>query len=309
MYSLTKSWQNLTLLVLLGSIWGTGYSIARFAMTNDVPPFGYSFWQSAGPAIIIGCLALYRNKHLTLSTANLRFYFISGLTGIVIPNTSMYYAAGHLPASVLAMVVNTVPIVAYPMALIIGLEVFKWQRILGILIAFLGLLCIVIPKTSLPSVDMVPWTLTTLITPLSFAFCSVYIARYRPTESDALSLTAGMLIASTIMLIPLVLYTHSFYLFHVPLTTPDMVIFLEIILSSVGYVLFFQLIKLAGPVYYSLVDSIVVLTGVFWGYIIFGEQLNQWTASAVVLILFALLLVTQQQRNAAKGLNTAYNES
>ncbi len=27
-------------------------------MTNGVPPLGYSFWQSLGPAIIIGVLAL-----------------------------------------------------------------------------------------------------------------------------------------------------------------------------------------------------------------------------------------------------------
>jgi drug/metabolite transporter (DMT)-like permease len=267
-------------------------------MTNGVPPLGYSFWQSLGPAIIIGLITLVRNKAFKITAASSRFYLITGLTGIVIPNTSMYFAASHLPASILAMLVNTVPVVAYPMALIAGLEKFNWQRLSGILLAFCGLMLIILPESSLPSSNLAPWVLATLVTPLSFAFCSIYIARYSPKDSDILTLSAGMLIFSSLLLIPLVLSAHSFYFFHIPFTTPDWIIVLEIVLSSIGYVLFFQLIKIAGPVYYSLVDTIVVLTGVFWGYTIFGERLNIWTATAVLLIIAALLLVTRQQRIA-----------
>src|SRR5579863_9025259 len=103
-----QPWLPLALLLLLGMIWGTGYSIARFAMTHGVNPLGYSFWQSVGPALLIGLLA-YRRKHdITLSTAHYRYYFICGLTGIAIPNTNMYFAAPHLPAGLLAVIVNTV---------------------------------------------------------------------------------------------------------------------------------------------------------------------------------------------------------
>ncbi|MBV9576017.1 MAG: DMT family transporter [Gammaproteobacteria bacterium] len=292
---------GLFLLILLGFIWGTGYSIARFAMTQGVPPLGYSFWQSIGPATIIGFITLFRHSIFNLR-AHFQYYFICGLTGIVIPNTSMYFAAVHLPASILAIIVNTVPIIAYPMALLARLEAFNWQRMLGILLAFCGLMLIIFPKSSLASPDLISWVLAALITPVSFAFCSIYIARYRPKNTHSLTLTAGMLFFSSLLLTPLVFATHSFYALHFPLTAPDGVILLEIILSSVGYLLFFQLIKIAGPVYYSLVDSIVVLTGVFWGYAIFNEHLNKWTATAVCFILFALLLVTRQQKNRQQSL-------
>jgi drug/metabolite transporter (DMT)-like permease len=291
-----KTLISLGLLILLGMVWGTGYSIARFAMTNGVPPLGYSFWQSMGPAIIIGIISLVSTRKITMSVERLRFYLITGLTGIVIPNTTMYFAAPHLPAGILAMIVNTVPVVAYPMALIASLEIFNWQRMLGIFIAFIGLMLIVVPKSSLPSPDMVPWVLTTLITPVSFAFCSIFIARFRPADTDSLTLSAGMLFFSSAILIPLVLGTHSLYTFNLPMQSQDWVIVLEILLSSLGYVLFFQLIKIAGPVYYSLVDTIVVITGLFWGRVIFNEHLNRWTTAAMVFIVIALLLVTRNQR-------------
>src|SRR3990167_1828983 len=215
---------SLTLLIVLGMVWGTGYSIARFAMTNDVPPLGYSFWQSLGPAIIISILAFFNTRSVTMSATRARFYLITGLTGIVIPNTTMYFAAPHLPAGILAMIVNTVPIIAYPMALFARLEKFNWERMIGIFFAICGLMLIILPASSLPSPDMVPWVVSTLITPLSFAFCSIYIARYRPAGSDSLALSAGMLIFSTVMLLPLVVMTHSFYSFHMPMTTPDWVV-------------------------------------------------------------------------------------
>jgi drug/metabolite transporter (DMT)-like permease len=289
---------SLALLILLGMVWGTGYSIARFAMTNGVPPLGYSFWQSLGPAVIIGLLSICGTRKLTLSASRTRFYLVTGLTGIVIPNTTMYFAAPHLPAGILAMIVNTVPIIAYPMALLARLEIFNWERMTGILFALAGLMLIILPSSSLPSPDMVPWVLSTLITPLSFAFCSIYIARARPPGSDSLALSAGMLIFSSMMLMPLVIMTDSFYMFHLPLTMPDWVVLLEIVLSSIGYILFFQLIKVAGPVYYSLVDTIVVITGLFWGRVIFNEHLNPWTFAAVFLIVIALLLVTRHQRKS-----------
>lgn len=286
---------SLSLLLILGIIWGTGYSIARFAMTNGVPPLGYSFWQSLGPAILLTLISLRKTSAATYDTTHLRYYLICGLTGIVIPNTTMYFAAAHLPAGLLAVVVNIVPIIAYPLALIARLESFNWTRFIGMCCALTGLMFIMLPKTSLPSPTMLPWVMISLITPCSFAFCSVYIARYRPINSDSLTIAAGTLIFSTLLLIPLVTFSHSLYLFHWPLTIPDWVILLEIILSSTGYILFFQLIKIAGPVYYSLVDTIVSLTGLTWGYLLFHEKLNHWTGNAVLFILFALVLVTKQQ--------------
>lgn len=295
----------LTTLIILGMVWGTGYSIARFAMLNGVSPLGYSFWQSVGPAIVLGSIATYRSKlpAFNLSSPQKRqsalYYLMCGLTGIVIPNTTMYFAAPHLPASILAMVVNTVPIVAYPLALFARLETFNWQRMTGIILAVCALMFIILPDSSLPSPDMSKWVLIALITPVSFAVCSIYIARFQPANTDSLTLSVGMLSVSSALLLPLVIGTQSFYSFHFPLTMPDGVVILEILLSSLGYMLFFQLIRIAGPVYYSLVDTIVVLTGLFWGHMIFGERLNQWTSLAVYLILMALLLVTRQQRNAA----------
>lgn len=290
--------KSLTLLITLGLIWGTGYSIARFAMTHGVTPLGYSFWQSIGPAILLGAMTLFFRKNAPVKHPHspYLYYFTCGLTGIAIPNSVMYFASPHLPAGLLAVVVNTVPILAYMLALLTRLEKFNRLRFIGILLAMSGLFFILLPGNALPTLHKIPWILVVLMTPCSFAFCVVYIARFRPKNSNSISLSAGTLMTSTIILLPFVFLTHSFYVPHWPLTTPDLIILLEIVLSSIGYILFFQLIKVAGPVYYSLVDTTVALTGLIWGACLFHEKLSAWMGLGIIFIILALILVTQQQR-------------
>jgi drug/metabolite transporter (DMT)-like permease len=283
----------LSLLLLLGLIWGSGYSIARFAMTNGVPAAGYTFWQSLGPALILSLLSW---KKLKFDKQHIVFYLICGMIGIAIPNTNMYFASAHLAAGLLAVIINIVPIIIYPLALLTKQERFYWIRFSGVLLAISGVMFLSLPKASFPDVGSVHWILLALITPLCFAIFALFINPKRPADSDPLSLAAGMLIAATLLLVPFVYTTHSFYSLHWPMNLPDKIILLEIGLSSIGYVLFFYLLRIAGPVYYSLVDGIVALTGLAWGKIIFNESFQYITIAAIAIIILGVLLVTLKQK-------------
>lgn len=119
----------ITLLVLLGFIWGSGYSIARYAMTHGVAPFGYAFWQSLGPTVLLIIFLKLKRIKLALQLRHIVFYVIAGLLGIVIPNSNIYITAAHLPAGILAVVVNTVPIFLYPLAFLFAQERFSLSLI------------------------------------------------------------------------------------------------------------------------------------------------------------------------------------
>ena len=108
------------LLILLGFIWGSGYSLAKYAMTNGVSPLGYSFWQSLGPALLLSIACLFSPKKSMPPFKYWPYFFICGLIGIAIPNTNMYFIASHLSAGLLAVLVNTVPLLVYPLALLYG---------------------------------------------------------------------------------------------------------------------------------------------------------------------------------------------
>lgn len=281
------------ILLLLGIIWGSGYSIAKLAMTNGVPPLGYAFWQSLGPAILLSLVAFLQKHSMQFQRSKIIYYFICGLLAIALPNTNMYFTAPHLPSGILAVIINITPIIIYVLSLGLGLERFSVSAFAGVYLAILGIMLILIPKASLPSLTTIPWVVQALATPLCFAISVIYIARKNIGDS-ALTQAAGMLLFSAVLLTPMIITTHEFYpLTH--LTFPVFLIVLEVILSSIGYILMFHLLKIAGPIFYSLVSSVVALTGIFWGKLIFSEQLNLWSGLAVMFIILGISLVNIQQ--------------
>ncbi|STX29609.1 ABC transporter, transmembrane permease,permeases of drug/metabolite transporter type [Legionella beliardensis] len=297
LYLLYQGQQALLLLVLLGFIWGSGYSLAKYAMINSVPPLAYAFWQSLGPALLLTILCLWKQKKALFKPAYWPYYFMCGLLGITIPNTNMYFVANHIPAGLLAVLVNTVPLLVYPLALMFKLEQFDLRRIIAVALGMLGILLILSPtSTGLVSY----WALITLISPLSFACCSIYIGIYQPKTIDALPAACGMLITATLILIPILIKQHTFYSLMPPFTLPKQAILLEILLSSLGYILFFKLIHVAGPVFYSLTGGVVALTGLWWGFFIFQEIPNQIQCIAALSIILAIFLLSwcqsQQKR-------------
>lgn len=284
--------QALFLLILLGFIWGSGYSLAKYAMLNQVSPMGYAFWQSAGPAFLLFILCLWQGRETLLKPSYWPYYLVCGLLGISIPNTNMYFMANHLPAGLLAVLVNIVPLLVYPLALCFKQEKFDLGRIIAVLLGMSGIALILAPAgTGLMS----PWVLLTLITPCSFALCSIYIGAYQPKAVDSLSAACGMLIAATLFILPLMSKQQAFYSLMPPFTLPKLAIILEIVLSSAGYLLFFKLIRLAGPVFYSLTGGVVALTGLFWGYVLFQESPSSAQSVAVFCIILAIFLLSWRQ--------------
>jgi len=286
------------ILILLGIIWGSGYSIAKLAMMKGVPPLGYAFWQSIGPALLLSLVAFCQKQPLRLNHKKIAYYFICGLLAIALPNTNMYFTAPYLPSGILAVIINITPILIYILSLGLKLERFSVPAFAGVYLAILGIMLIIIPKASLPELATIPWAVQALATPLCFAVSIIYIAKKNMADS-ALTQAAGMLLFSAILLTPLIIGTHGFYpLTH--LTLPVLLIVLEIILSSIGYILLFHLLKIAGPIFYSLVSSVVALTGLFWGWLIFAEKLNLWSGFAVIFIILGISLVSLQQAKLKK---------
>lgn len=287
------------MLTALGFIWGSGYSLARYAMTHGVPTLGYSFWQSFGPALLLNLFCLASGQIKYFNKKNILYFFMCGLIGIAIPNTNLYFVASHLPAGQLAVLVNTVPLLIYPMAILSRQEKPDIIRILALVLGMMGIFMIIQPALSIRMNNY--WQLIAMISPLTFAFCAIYVAQKQPESLNSLQAASGMLLTSTLLLAPLVIQQNNFYSLALPWNLTQEVVILEILLSTAGYILFFLLIRHAGAVFYSLTNGVVAITGLFWGYLLFSEQPNssQWAAILVIIIAIFLLAwrqVSQRQK-------------
>ncbi len=282
---------RMSLVVILGALWGAGYTIARFAVTHGVEPLGYAFWQSFGPALLLLIILKVRRVKIPTTPEYIKFFLVCGILGITLPNTIMYFVAQYLPAGILAVVINTSALMIYILAILFKTESFSWLRIIGVLLAFVGVLLVIVPQLTLPHAPLLLWLLLALMAPLCFALCAIFIIKKQPVDSNILVLSCGMLIASSIFLTPLVYVTHSFYTLTLHFSLPEMAILLEILISSLGYFILFRILTTAGAVYYSLVGPFVVLSGVFWGWLVFGERLLTADYIAAAFVVLGLVFV------------------
>lgn len=292
----TPRWLPLAMLLLLGNLWGGAFSLSKLAIEGGVPPLGYAFWQSLAPGIILLTLCRLRGLRLNLTRRSLKFYVVTGLLGLSLPNILFYFVIDHIPAGVMALVVTSAPLLTYIFALMFTMEIFAWRRMIGIGFGLAGALCLVLPRASLPSADMAPWVAVAFLTPAFYAINSIFSTRQRPPDSHSLGLACGMLFGAAALQAPIVIASGNFYPLSPPFAVPDFALLGQIVVSSLAYVLFFELLRLAGPVYFSQVGYIVTLTGLVWGMIVFDEAHSNWIYLATLLVLIGIGFVNIRRK-------------
>jgi drug/metabolite transporter (DMT)-like permease len=208
-------------------------------------------------------------------------------------------AARHIPIGIIVLLISLTPLVTYTVALVCGLERFSARRVTGLIIGLLGALMILVPKSSLPSPDDVHWVVFALMTPLSYGLSNVYLGWARPPDVPSLALGGAMQFAAGVALLPVALLIGTMHVPFPPQTNAEIANVSHIALSGFGALIFFELMRMRGPVIASQVGYIVCLSGVFWGKLFFGEQHSLWVWAAMATIFTGLALVTWPARKPA----------
>jgi drug/metabolite transporter (DMT)-like permease len=288
MVKLAKMLLPVALLVILGIDWATGYAIAGYVMHHGVSPNGYAFWQSVGPFCCLLIIQLFR-RDVSLAKCGFKYALGCGLFGIAIPNLMIYYVALHLDSGILTILANIAPIFTYSLALLFHQEKFNKFRLLFVIFGVIGVLILVTPiKINLYLGLHNNWLYFSLIIPLCYAFCTVFVSRFKPNTGNVLNYSLWMLLISALVISPITLYSHQFY----PLRLDDfnsLLILIEILISALGYVLLFVIIQMKGPVFFTLVNAVAAISGVLYARIVFNQTISVVAYWAILLIIIAIL--------------------
>jgi drug/metabolite transporter (DMT)-like permease len=289
----------MALLICLGRLWGASFSISKIAMDEGIPPFGYAAWQSLGAAALLAALALARGERLAAAPPVLAFGLFAGLFGVGTPHVIFYYAIGHLPAGLMAVVVTIAPISTYAGALPLGLERRNWVRVAGLGIGLVGALALLFPDMVLPTSGSLPgldlrYLALGFLVPLLYSANALYASVKRPQGVSSLVLAMYMMLGAASGQIPMVFLLGQAYAPLPPFTPGDLALLSHIAATSLAYVIYFDVLRRAGPVFFSQVSYVVALTGLFWGAVFFGERLGLGVYGPAVLILLGLALVNRR---------------
>ena len=282
------------ILLVAGGSWGATYSLAKIAAESGAHPLGIALWQGIVGAAILTITETARRRRLPLDRRHLWFYLLCGLLGTAIPSTLYYYAAPHLPAGVLAITLGLTPLITFLGAVALRVDQYASRRLLGVFLGVAAVLMIALPETSLPERAAAIWVVAALAAALSYATENLLIAKIRPPRTESLTLLLGMMLVATIALLPVVLATGSFTALAWPWGTVEWAIVGMAAINVFSYWLFIYLVTATGPIFATQMAYVVMVSGVLWGMLIFGESHSAWIWGALAVMLTGLALVGQR---------------
>lgn len=281
------------MLLAVGAIWGGTFALARTGGDGGIPTLGYGFWFHFGGGSGLLALALMQGLRASPSRGLVVYTLIGGLTVNALPSFFMFSSVRYVPTGVMAVIITLGPVITYTASLALRYERFVATRALGTLLGLAGVALILLPRASLPDPAMIGWVLVGLLCPTVHGVGSIYVARARPAGLDSWMVGALFQLLSAAFVLPIALATGQFY---VPGTAPlkaDLALLAHAATGVLSQFLMYEILRLAGAVFMSQVAYIVTVAGIFWGWLLFGEQLSPWIWLAAAVILGGVLLVTR----------------
>ena len=282
-------------LLFIGISWGVVPSLARLATSEGADTLNATFLQSLAGGLVLLALTLVRGKRLHLTWRHMWFYTVCGFTGTTIPTAIIFAASPEVGAGMIAIVIALAPILTYFGALVLGFEPHSFWRLVGIVLGFAAVFLIVLPDLEVGLKSLTAWLLISLFIPTCYAIESLIIALRRPPEGDAMMLVAGMLLSSALVLLPVVLLGGAADELVPGWDTASVAVGSIAIINVTAYVIFLYLISAAGPIFATFAGYLNMVSGVFWGIVLWQESHSPWVWGAVVLLVVAMYLVTERR--------------
>ncbi len=287
-------------LLAMGLGWGLTQPLGKIAASTGHAPFGLIFWQLVVCTFVLGALTLIRGKGLSTRPAALRFYVVVAVLGTLVPNATFYISVTRLPSGIMSILISMVPLVAFPMAMVLGMDQFSPRRLGGLALGLVGVLLIALPSASLPDPAMAAFLPLAMVGPLFYAMESTYVARVGTVGMDAVQAMFGASLVGLFLCVPIMLMLGHWFAMPMPPGRAEWALIASSALHALLYASFVWLAAHAGAVFASQSSYIVTASGVVWAMVILGERFSPWVWAAAAVMLAGLTLV-QPRVKALEG--------
>lgn len=281
----------LIFLVFLGSSWGLYFSLLKIAVHSGISYVGIATLTTLGVGIGMGLIALARRRKPGFSLAHHRFYLICALTGYLLPIIVELSVIGHMPAGVLTLIVSMAPLATLLIAWVIKTDQINLSRVAGVIVGAVAIFAILLPDVNRSESIAWQWLLLATIVPISYATHHNFTSRYWPADSDSYQVACGEALYASLVLIAISPFYWQWN--DVQAWNPGHTAILAMaLIALVDIYLYFELIRLKGPIYTSHANYFMVVSGVLWGMIIFAERPSSLMWLSAILLIGSLYLVS-----------------
>lgn len=289
---------------ILGALWGGSFLFMRVA-APVLGPFLLIDLRVliAGFALLIYAYAIRKMPDFRQKWKQ---YLLLGAVNAAIPFTMIATAELHVTASVSSILNATTPLFALLAAAIWLKERLRPGKVTSMFIGIAGVAILAGWGHLGHSPIVLLSILFSLLASVCYGIGGVYTKLHFASEAP-LTLAIGQQLAAGLVLLPFSVPTVG-RLQGMTLSIAVSVFCLAVLSTSVGYLIYFYLIKSVGPTKTLSVTLLVPLYGVIWGMLLLGERLSVGTVAGLVLILSSTIMITETKLGAGSKRTVSQNQ-
>ena len=290
----------LVLLVILGTSWGLHFPILKFAARSGLPYSGIAAATICGVALALLAISLARGRLPVFRPRTIRFYFVCAFLGYLVPYFLALFATGRIDADIVTLITSTSPIITLCLAALVGIERVSAIRVLGIGLGLVSVLFLIVPQARIDAAALTAMILAFGV-PVSYSSYHVYLSKRWPPGFDSFQVACGEALVALGLMLPLFLVTGGSAILHSGWTTAHWAILAMVAITTIDCYLYFEIVRLAGPVFVSQANFITVIAGVLWAMLLHGERPGAWLWVSLVFLVASLFLLVIGRRTAGRS--------
>lgn len=292
-----RFWPYLVLCAM-GAGWGATIPLTKIAVSTGHLQFGLIFWQLAIGAVVLGIILVFRKRPLRVTWRSFGLFSVIACFGTIFPNLASYTAAMHLPATLLAILIATVPMFSFPIAIALGGDRFEWRRAAGLVIGIIAVIILVAPDAALPDRSLVWFVPVALIAPFFYGIEGNYISRFGTLHHGPIQTLFGACVVGMIIVGPIAVAMGHWFS---PLThfgAAEKAMTASAILHGLVYATYVWLVAKVGAVFASQVAYAVTVFAVIWSILFLDEPASPFLWGALACMIVGMSLVSPRKRDA-----------
>ncbi|MBP9175837.1 MAG: DMT family transporter [Rhizobiales bacterium] len=286
----------LFLLLGTGAALGLNFPIGKMAMAAGVTPALWAAVISAGAGLAMLFIVAVTERGDLSRTSTLSFAIISGFLSYVVPNLLTYSVIPKIGSGLAAIMFALSPVVTALLSVVLRVRPPNLLGIFGITLGLAGA-GIIIFSRQLDFSGSTPWILLALLIPVFLGAGNVYRTMAWPFGASPRKLAAHTNLAA-VPFLAIFIYAQTGTIDLVPLAAIPSLVAVQLVVSTVMFLMFFRLQQVGGPTYLSQIGYVAAAVGVVIGVLYFGEIYppHVWVGAGVIAAGIAFSTLSQAKR-------------
>ena len=281
-----------TMLLVLSAVWGGSFFFNGVAV-RELPVFTVVVSRVALAALVLLAVLRLKGERLAPDRRVWTAFLVMGLLNNVIPFSLIVWGQQHIASGVASILNASTPLFTVVLAHFLTQdERMNPGRLAGVVVGFAGV-AVMIGGDAVEALGVnVTAQLMCVAGAVAYAFAGIYGRRFKAMGVSPLATATGQVVASSLLLLPLMLAVDRPWTLDVP-SAPALgaLVGVATVSTAFAYVLYFRILSTAGATNLLLVTFLIPVSAILLGILFLDEALLARHVAGMALIGLGLAAI------------------